>query len=174
MGFSTGGLIFKNAEQLTDEDILATLRRESFGYADDISFEKATASTFTATAIGRVDNNVFVLGRDIPHSCSFEGEDLSKLDERLQAVSKEGDIICFLSNSVSGVYAWSIFREGKREHTVSAVAGQSIADIGNETIYDKGLRANENDLVKLLENFSGQSFADLVSDRNFSLKAYYK
>ena len=174
MGFSAGGLIFKNDQRLTDENILAILRRGNFGYSDDISFEKATSSSFLDTAIGRLGDNVFVLGMDIPHSCSFEGEDLSKLDERLQICSVDVDIICFLAHSYSDICAWSIFSKGKRVHMVSTVAGQAIANVGNETEYDKGLRANENDLDKLIEKFSGYSFADLISDRNFSLKAYYK
>ena len=174
MGYSTGGIIFKNGGHLTDEGILTTLKRESFGYTDDISFENATSSSLSGIAIGRIGDNVMVFGRDIPHSCSFEGNALSKLDERLESVSNDGDIICFLMNSVSNVYAWSIFRRGKREHTVSAVAGKTIAEIGRDTDYDEGLKANENDLMKLLENFTGHSFVDMISAGDFSFKAYYR
>jgi hypothetical protein len=174
MSFLTGGLIFKNGAALSDEAILATLRREKYGYTDNINMEAALAGNFEGIGIARIDDMVLVLNRNITHSCSFDEHEVSKLDERIASLSAEGEILCFLINSVSDTYAWSLFKNGSRARGKSAAAGVLLSDFGQPTKYEEGMGMSEQGMIKLIEKFTGYPYLDLVFEKQHKVLAYYK
>lgn len=172
MGFVLGGLISKNMISTSDKEILALLGRDNNFVPQKINMESATSAEFYGVGIARVNGITMILGRDIPHSCSFEKSSLSSLDETLETLSKNGDIICFLVNSISDTYAWSIFRNGKRVRSKSIAEGKILSNFGNETEYDKGIKTNDEGLIRLLENFTGYSYFELVFEKEIPVNAY--
>ena len=174
MSYVFGGLIFKSGASLTDNAILKLVRRGSENKSAVINMEDATSSDFDGVGIARLDNLLMVFGIDIPHSCSFENEPLSILDRDLETLSKEGDILCFSVNGRMDTYAWSIYSNGKRVRTKAIAEGKILSDIGSERKYDRGIKANEGGMIKLIENFTGYKFGDLKYEKQISVKAYYE
>jgi hypothetical protein len=174
MGYSTGGLILKNAARLTDNDILVAARRETFSRTEPVGISDASSESFRATAIGRVGDMAFVFNKDIPHGCSFEEYDLSKMDERLAALSTGGDILCFLINDNSATYAYSIFQEGARVRAMSTAAGMDISDFGKDTGYESNKPGKVANMMEVIDKFIGQSFMELTAENNIQATAYYK
>lgn len=173
MGFVLGGLISKNMISASDKEILDMLGRENYFGPKKLNMESATSAEFFGVGIASVNGITMILGRDIPHSCSFEKSPLSSLDETLETLSKNGDILCFLVNSSSGTYAWSIFRNGKRVRGKSIAERKILSDFGNETEYDKGIEITDEGLIHLLENFTGYSYFELVFEKEILVNAYY-
>ncbi len=172
MGFVLGGLICKNRISASDKEILKMLKRENYSGPKQINMESATSAEFYGVGIASVDSLTMILGRDIPHSCSFEKSSLSSLDETLEKLSLHGDILCFLVNSISDTYAWSIFINGKRVRGKSIVERKILTDFGNESEYDKGIKPNDEGLILLIERFSGYSYFDLVFKKKIPVNAY--
>lgn len=168
------GLIFKNADSISNKEILSLLKRDKYQYEDKIEMEEAVSLLFEDTAIARFKNMAIVLGKDIPHSCSFDELELSKLDEKLQTLSMKGDILCSLSHSLSDSYAWSIFKDGKRVSAKSASAGKQLSAFGSVSSYDKGVTLTEHGVNKLIENFIGYSYADLFFSKTILATGYYR
>lgn len=173
MGFVLGGLISKNGISPSNEEILEILGRENYSGPKRINMEAATSAEFFGVGIASVDGLTMILGRDIPHSCSFEKSSLSSLDKTLETLSINGDILCFLVNSISDTYAWSIFRNGKRVRAKSIAEGKILSDFGNETEYDRGIEMNDEGVIHLIEKFTGHSYIDLVFNKQISVNAYY-
>src|SRR5216117_3443600 len=107
MSFSFGGLMIKRPEQLTDEDVLRLLKNENYHYKEDISLEQSTSREFEGIGITEIGDIKFVFGREIPHSCSFHPDEPSKLNDRLEELSRQHEIICFILDGVSETYAWA-------------------------------------------------------------------
>jgi hypothetical protein len=173
MGFLLGGLISKHIIPVSEKEILKMLGRENYSGPKRINMESATSADFFGVGIASIDGLSIILGRDIPHSCSFEKSSLTSLDESLEALSTNGDIVSFLVNSISDTYAWSIFRNGKRVRGKSIVERKILSDFGNETEYDKGIKADDAGLIHLIERFSGYSYFDLVFKKEIPVNAYY-
>ncbi len=173
MGFVLGGLISKNRISASDKEILKMLGRENYSGPKRINMESATSAEFFGVGIASVDGLTMILGRDIPHSCSFEKSSSSSLDETLESLSIKGDILCFLVNSISDTYAWSIFKNGKRVRGKSVAERKILSDFGNETEYDRGIETNDEGLIHLIEKFTGHSYFDLVFNKQIPVNAYY-
>src|SRR2546423_5660243 len=162
MSYVFGGLIFKNGASLPDNAILKLVGRGSENNSDLINMEDVTSSTFDGIGIARMKDLLMVFGIDIPHSCSFENEPPSILDRDLETLSKEGDILCFSVNGRMDTYAWSIYSRGKRVRTMAIAEGKTLSNLGSETQYDRGLQPNEGGMKRLIENFTGYPFGDLM------------
>jgi hypothetical protein len=174
MGFQSGGLIMrlKKPDELTDKRILEIFGRDQYQYKDDSTLENATSSEFRGVGIARSSQAILVFGRDLPHSCSFEDEPLSETDRSLELLSRGGDILCFLINTVSDMYAWSIFSGGKRIRVHTVVQGKTLFSFGSETEYDKGLSGSQSGIIQLIEKFSGQTYLKLVFESGLQVKRY--
>ena|ERR1700730_2930577 len=173
MSYVFGGLIFKKGASLTDNSILNLVGRGSETNSAVINMEDATSSAFDGVGIARLNDLLMVFGIDIPHSCSFENEPLSILDRDLETLSKEGDILCFSVNGRMNTYAWSIYSNGRRGRTKAIAEGKILSNIGSETKYDRGIQANEGGMIKLIENFTGHKYGDLIFEKEIPVKAYY-
>ena len=168
-----GGLIFKNGISFSDNSILHLIGRGNEYNTATINMEDATSSEFEGVGIVRLNELLIVLGIDIPHSCSFENEPLSVLDRDLERLSRQGDILCFSVNGRMDTYAWSIYSNGERIRTKAIAEGQILSDIGSETPYDYGLKPTESGMLKLIQNFSGYDYSDLVYEKGIPVKAFY-
>jgi hypothetical protein len=173
MGYSLGGLIFKNSAELDDEEILALLKEENYRNVDRITMSEASEKSQRGIAVGRLNDMVVVLARDKPHSCHFEQDKLSKLDERLAGFSTRGDVLCFLMNSVSDTYAFSLFQNGSRVRAMSTTEGEDLSDWGEAEGYESKPRYNEDDIVDTIDRFMGASLGDLLEDREIEVYLYY-
>jgi hypothetical protein len=172
MGFMTGGLILKNGSMLKNKYMLKILGHGQYTYSGDLLLEEATSGSFNGIAFARVGAMLVVMGRDIAHSCSFEEDEISEVDKNLGVISKAGDILCFLINSVSDTYAWSIFSGGIRTTAKSAAGGELISEFGSPTKYDDALELNEQGMITLLENFTGYDFIDLVFEKKIRAESF--
>lgn len=171
MGYMTGGLIFKGKASLTNVEILELLKKDEYEYSGDLTMEEATSASLSGIAIARIDNVTFVFGRDLAHSCSFEENETSKLDQRLGSLDDK-EILCFLINSVSDTYAWSIFKEGNRVRGKSSAAGKLISEYGQDQEYDKNISMNDMGVIHIIENFTGVSYSELVFENNIHAQNY--
>jgi hypothetical protein len=113
-------------------------------------------------------------GIDIPHGCSFANEPLSPLDQRLEKRSESGDVLCFSVNGIMNTYAFAIYKNGKRVR-VKGMAGEKIlSDEGKETNYDYNVEFNESGFKKLIEQFTGYDFSEMVFDMRISVNTYHQ
>lgn len=174
MGYSLGGLIFKNSAELEDEEILAVLKEENYRNVDRITMTEASEKSERGIAMGRLNDMMVVLARDKPHSCHFEEDKMSKLDERLAGFSTRGDVLCFLMNSVSDTYAFSIFQNGNRVRAMSTTEGEVLSDWGKAAGYEKKPRYNEDDIVDTIDRFMDSSLGNLLEDTETEVYLYYK
>jgi hypothetical protein len=166
------GIIIKKGSYLSDEDLLEIFDQQNYYPDDPVTLEKAISSSFKGTAITRVDDMVVLFGPEIGYSCSFEGNKLSETDNKLEKLSKQGDVLSFVINSVASTYAWSIFSNGKRIR-VKAIEEQKILfESGKEVNYEKELTMDEQGIIRLIENFTGYPFIELVFDKKISAAVY--
>src|ERR1700754_1247035 len=173
MGFSFGGILFRHGSSIKDDTIKDALSLSEAGDTPTISMEKAVSGSFTEVGIARTDDLVIVIGRSIPFSLSFEGEDtLTSADKALMALSEKGDIIAILSDSISDTYAWSIFKDGKRIRVQKIVGNKLIFESGKPTEYDHNINGGSNRLMKLIENFTGHNYSELVFDLGLKVQVY--
>ncbi|MEO6613413.1 MAG: hypothetical protein ABIT05_09060 [Chitinophagaceae bacterium] len=172
MGYMTGGFIFKKMASMPDEEVLDLLDSVALKYSGDISLEEATSGSFHGIALARIEQVLFVLGKDGALSSSFGEKGMSRLDQRLEIKSRQGDILCFLINSVSDTYAWSIFRKGEMIHAKSSAGGKLISEVGATSEYEKGVELNEDGVITLIENFGGHGFFELVFEKNIRARVY--
>jgi hypothetical protein len=174
MGLITGGIILKQADDLSDEDILNMAGRAEEGYYSDISLEQATSADLRGTAIARLDDMALVFNKHLPYSCSFEEGDLSKIDRALEEGSGKGDILCFLINAVSDTYGWSIFSGGKRIRAKSVTGKEVLSEYGTPTTWEKGMAADEEGMLLLLEQFTGYEYINMIFEKGLRANAYRK
>ena len=174
MSYFFGGLIFRKGNSLTDDSILHLLKRDSYVQKGEVDMEEATSSEFEGIGIARLDELLMVFGIDIPHACSFANEALSPLDSRLEKLSQEVDILCFSVNGIMNTYAWSIYSKGERIRTKAIAEGKILTDIGTENRYDREIQVNESGMKKLIENFTGYEYGDLIFEKQIPVKAYYE
>ena len=172
MSFKFGGLIIRKAENVSNEDILAVLKKENFKDRGNVSMDEATSSDFNPVGFLRVADSALVLNRDIPYSVSFDPAEPSKLNDRLEVLSKNREILCFHLNGTSGSYAWSIFENGKWTRGRSVSDGKSLSDFGKPTAFDQDIKPDEDGLIKLIGNFIGKPFFSLIQDNDPKVKAY--
>ena len=165
--------MFEKGASLTDKSILNLLGRGSENNSAVINMEDATSSEFDGIGIARLKELLMVFGIDIPHSCSFENEPLSILDRDLETLSKKGDILCFSLNGRMDTYAWSVYSNGKRVRTKAIAEGKILSDLGAESKYDRGLDADQDGMIRLIENFTGYDYGDLIFEEEIAVKAYY-
>lgn len=174
MALSLGGLIFRNASQVQDEEILTMLRYNNFGYSEPIKMENASEESTRGIVLTRPDDLLLVLGRDIPHGCSFEKDDeLSRIDKSLAEFSRNGDVLVFLAASSSDTYAYSVFRDGKRVRGMVTSAGKLLSAWGETTGYETTRGNNEAGVVEVIEKFTGMKLSNLLSHAG-EVTAYYK
>lgn len=173
MGFMFTGIIVKNGTYLSDEDILQMLGRKDYYYDEEVSLEKAISSSFQGIAIARVSELLLLFGADIAYSCSFgEKNELSETDEKMKQLSKQGDILCFITNSVASTYAWSVFSKGQRVRTKAIEEQEILSEVGEVTAYEKGITMDDQGIILLIENFTGYSFIELVFGKSLPAAAY--
>lgn len=170
----TGGLIFKVKEDITNEKILETLKRQVRSIPEPETFEFVLGATFHGVAIARKENIIFVFGRDITHSCSFEPYEQSKLDERLEQLPGQPGIVCFLINSVSETYALSLFLNGQRLAGKSAADGVLVSDFsfGDKNLLNVPM--NEDGILEFIKQFSGCYLPDLTDDRETYIQTHFE
>jgi hypothetical protein len=172
MGFMFGGIIMKNGAGLSNEAILQTLDRERYYYYDEVSLEKATGGSFEGVAIARTGSMALIFGEDIAYSCSYEKDQSSGVDKKLEQLSNEGDILCFLLNSVAETYAYCVFSKGKKMRAKSVAEKKLLSGFG-DTTYEKGIeKIDDQAVMHLIENFTGNSFIELVFEKNLTAAAY--
>ena len=70
-------------------------------------------------------------------------------------------------------YAWSFYSNGKRVRTKAIAEGKILSDLGAETKYDRGLDADQDGMIRLIENFTGYDYGDLIFEQDIPVKAYY-
>jgi len=172
MGLITGGIVIRQGEELSDEDILSMTERTDEGYYNDISLEQATSADFRGTAIARLDDMALVFNKHLPYSCTLDDGDLGRIDGALEKASEKGDILCFLINSVSDTYGWSIFSRGKRIRSKSIAGKEVLPEYGAPTAYETGVRMDEEGMLLLLEQFTGYEYTDIVFEQGLRANAY--
>ena len=172
MGFMFTGIIIKKGADLTDEDLLEMFNQQNSYPDDPVTLEEAISSSFKGTAIARVDDMLVLFGPEVGYTCSFEGNKLSEADKELESLSKQGDVLSFVINSVASTYAWSIFSNGKRIRVKAIEERRILYESGEESKYEKGLTMDDQGIIRLIENFTGYPFAELVFDKKISAAAY--
>jgi hypothetical protein len=173
MGFMFGGIIIKNGAELSNEEILQALDRERYYFYDDVSLEKATGGSFEGIAIARTGSAALIFGEDIAYSCSYEKDQSSAVDKKLEHLSNKGDILCFLLNGVSETYAWCVFSKGKKIRAKSVAEKKLLSGFGDPSTYEHGSEAiDDQAVIHLIENFTGHSFIELVFEKHLTAAAY--
>lgn len=172
MGLLTGGVIFKKGDLFSDKAILEMLNRSDREYPCNMPLEEATSADFDGTAIARLGEMVLVFDKHLPYYCSFGKEQLSRIDPALEEASRKGDVLCFLINSVSDTYAWSIFSNGRRVRAKSAAEGKVLSETGLPTAYDRGINVDDEGMVELIEKFTGYSFGEMLFEKELLATAY--
>ncbi|MBS1603764.1 MAG: hypothetical protein JST42_13940 [Bacteroidetes bacterium] len=173
MGFSFGGILFKNGGRVKDEALLDLLHSNNYRYTGITSMEAAVSAEFRGVGIARTKELAILIGRNIPFRLSFENEEhLTETDKRLMTLSDEGDIIAVLSDSVSDTYCYSIFKQGRRIR-VKKITGNRLAyESGKATGYDRNLGQGSNGMMDLIIGFTGLSYSELVFDLGLKVKVY--
>ncbi|PWT95630.1 MAG: hypothetical protein C5B52_17435 [Bacteroidetes bacterium] len=172
MSYKFGGLIIRKADGISNEEVLTVLKKENFKAVRNVSMDEATSGEFSQIGFSRIGDNVLVLNRDIAYSCSFDPAEPSKLNDRLELLSKGRGILCFHIFSPSGSYAWSIFENGKWIRGRSVSDGASLSDFGKATVFDQNIEPNEDGVIKLIGNFLDKPFFSLIQDNDPKVKAY--
>ena len=172
MGFMFTGIIIKKGSNLADADVLEMFNQQHKYPDDPVSLEKAISSSFEGTAIARVDDMLLLFGQEIAYACSFEGNKLSEADQHLEKYSMQGDVLSFVINSVASTYAWSVFSNGKRIRVKAIEAQRILFESGDETKYEQGLTLDEQGIIRLIENFTGYPFIELVFEKEISAAVY--
>jgi hypothetical protein len=172
MGFMFTGIIIKNGNNLNDADVLEVFDQQHSYPEDDVSLEKAISSSFEGTAIARVDDMLVLFGPEIGYSCSFEGNELTETDKKLEKLSIQGDVVSFVLNSVASTYAWSLFSNGNRIRVKTIEGKKVLFESDEESKYEKGMTMDEQGVIKLIENFTGYSFIELVFEKKISAAVY--
>lgn len=173
MGYSLGGLLFKNSAELEDEEIMDLLK-ENYRNVDRITMSEASEKSERGIVIGRRNDIIAVFARDLPHGCEYEQEKLSRLDERLSHFSTRGDVLCFLMNSVSDTYAFSLFQNGRRVRAMSTTEGDVLSDWGEAAGYEKKPAYDEDYMAGIVDHFLAGSLGDLMEDKEIETYLYYK
>lgn len=175
MGFSTGGLIVKNAARLSDKDLLAAVNRNTYSRTATVGLSEASSANFRdGTAIARAGDLAILFDKDMPHSSSFEEDDLSKQDQRFAGLSAGGDLLCFLINDNSDTYAYSVFQNGRRVRAMSTAGGMDISDFGTAAGYESDRPKGVANMMGTIDKFIGRSFVEWTATNDVQATAYYK
>jgi hypothetical protein len=172
MGFTSGGIIVKSKVKVSNNDLLNMLGRSDYEYTEDISLERATSGQFYGVAVARVKNILMILGRDLPYSFSLEDDQLSFADDAFIRLSENGDVLCFLSDSISSTYGWAIFSGGRRARVKTVSVGRLLHEVGVPTSYEDGIEPNDEGIFHLIEHFTGYSFYELIFENKILATAY--
>lgn len=174
MGFNTAGILIKNADELSDGEILALLNKIDYRGIAPINMEDASYTGYKGVGIGRLGKLAIVFSKDIGHSCRFEADRLTKQEERLKEASGKGDILCFAMDSVSDTYGWAIFGGGERVAGRSATDNKPLSFFGPAAMYDGSEALNEDAVVNVIEKFCGHDWVDLLFDAHIVGKSFEK
>jgi hypothetical protein len=172
MGYSLGGFIFRNAADVEDEEILAVLD-EGYRNVDRVDMHEAPAKSARDIAVAKVGDKALVLSKTLPNGCSFEQEELSRLDLRLEEFSARGEVLCFLMDSVSDTYAYSFFRNGKRVRAMSTSGGQLLSDWGEGDGSESKQAYTGDDVVEVIDRFMGIALGHVLYDNTIEVYVYY-
>ncbi|HEY4289315.1 MAG TPA: hypothetical protein VGN00_19575 [Puia sp.] len=173
MGFSFGGILFRNGRSVQDDTIRDMLKLNDPDGTSTTTMEEAISHEFNDVGMARTDDFLIVIGHNIPFSLSFEGEDkLTGVDRALMTLSEKGDIIGVLSDSVSATYTYSIFSKGKRIRVSKTAGGKLVYESGKPTGYERDMDNGSNRLMKLIENFTGHNYSELVFDLGLKVQVY--
>jgi|GEM_PF-1367841 len=174
MGFCTAGIVFRNAEHLSDESILDALEKSDYCRTSAISMEEASSTEYRGVGIGRTDNLAILFSKDLLYTCSFGETEVSDLEERLQDLSRNGGILCFGLDSISDTYGWALFEAGERVAGMSASDGVVLSVYGRAAKYDPSSVPNEDAVVRVIEQFSGYKWVELLFDKHIVAKSFRK
>jgi hypothetical protein len=172
MSFAFGGLIIKKASALTDRRLLEVLEMKTLKYSHETTTQYAASRELEGVGILHWDDTVFVFGRDIPYSCSFNTTKPSKFDRQLAEMSSEHSSLCYMLNGTSESYGYAFFDGGKMVRGRSVSSGEQLSDTGKITPFDENVKMNESGMIHLIENFTGIPFSKLIGEGRSMVKIF--
>lgn len=167
------GLLLNINKALSDNEIIDLLRLSDKldKRIVHLSFDDLTSDNFNGLGIIKLPNRVqLVVHRNLGYTCSFEGDDLYGLDLRLQTLSENGEILCFMSNPYSSTFAFAYFKNGLRLAN-QAMAGGELLD-GNLSRELEEVKLSENGILEFAERFGGFNFIDLIEFPKSEITAF--
>jgi hypothetical protein len=174
MGFSTAGILVKNAAVLSDESVLEALGFEDHRRRAPISMEDASAGDSRVVAIGRLEDLAMVFAKELRYSCRVEGTRLSETEQRLRELSGKGDVLFFAIDSVSDTHAWEMFAAGELVAGRSSSDGKLLSSFGKVEPFDESGVPDEDAITGVIERFSGRFWIDLVYDARIAGTSFSK
>ncbi len=167
------GILLNVNRTLQDSELLSLAIIETEESPETSHIETLNSDEFEGVGIIRINNAILILEKDLAHGSSFDERMPSELDEKMTALSLDGQILCFLINSYSDVYAYSYFRDGERLSHKGVAGSENLPNaLENETL--KAVSMTENGIIECIEKVGGFYFDDLWELDPSQVNAYYK
>jgi hypothetical protein len=161
---SFSGIIIKDSNMFSDEDIKNLLAIDKWQFKEITTLDKAISVEFEGIGIVFQNNYCMVFGPDIGYSCSFIPEQASKLNDRLQSISKTREVLCFINKGTSSTYGWNLFKNGKLIRMQCESDGEKLSNYGDKTVYETLSNFDEAALFQILNSFIKSNIFNMIEN----------
>ncbi|MEX2566030.1 MAG: hypothetical protein WD431_08820 [Cyclobacteriaceae bacterium] len=170
MSWKFAGIIIKGVEEEKIFSSFSNLNKTN----ESISLSEALKTKFKDYAVGNVDGSVFMINHILPYDSTYGKKNLSQLDQKLAALSKNTMILCFILDGVTATYGWSFFMNGQKARSKKNISGSQPVTFGNK-LPEETKTANDDEealIFELMAIFLEQPFEQLIFDDTSSLTIY--
>lgn len=167
------GLLLKINKVISNHEIIELLRltEKIDSQVVHITFDELVSDDFNALGILKFSNlYALVIHRNLGYTCSFEGSNMYGLDLRLQSLSEQGEILCFMSNPYSETFGYAYFKNGARIANQAMAGGEILEGSASSELEEISL--SETGILKFVEKTGDFSFIDLVELPKSEIQAF--
>ena len=182
MSWKFAGIHFAKDYRDDYPGLLQRLKVDFNNSAEGFSLADAIGRDNLAVALGQVNGKTLLFHHFLPHDCSYEPGVTRRLDAILEPISREGDVMNYIIDGISGTYCFSLFSQGIhiRRWAVepgkvwcdegAPIAGEKPGDFAGTPIDSPlpaifAMTADEARIFSVWEAFIGVSFQDLLNQR---------
>ena len=160
MSWRLAGIIIKKEYDNNFVELVKELQIQFYNSANGFTFSEAISRKNEGTAIGIINGNTFLFNHFLIYGCSFEGNKLNELDNKLLDISKGADLISFIFDGIGGWYSYSYFSKRKRIRCWAS-------DNGNIQCNEGILQDSENKgIIKRTKNDTKQNLPSIFDLNN--------